>query len=367
MKKVITNTTIYSGKEILSGIAILIDEGKIQGFVYDTDLPEEYIVHDLKGNNIAPAFIDLQIYGGNGFLFSSNPSIEAISATNEYCVQGGATKFLLTIATNSKEIVSKGISVAKKYLNAEGKGLLGLHLEGPWINPIKKGAHLQEYIHRPTIEDVKKLVEDSEGVVKMITLAPEMVDESIIDYLQKNKIIVSAGHSNATYAEATKGFEKIKTATHLFNAMSQFQSRETGMVGAIYDHPSVCASLVADGIHVDFTAIRISKRILGERLFLITDAVAETKEGPYQHIYNQDRFVIPDGTLSGSSLTMMKAVKNCVEHCGVELHEALRMASLYPAKISGLEKEYGLIEKNYNASFVIFDQEMNFVDVIDYT
>ena len=137
------------------------------------------------------------------------------------------------------------------------------------------------------------------------------------------------------------------------------------MVGAIYDHPSVISSIVADGIHVDFAALRISKKILGDRLFLITDAVAETSSGPYQHIFKTDRYVIPDGTLSGSALTIMKAVKNCVQHMGVELEEALKMGSLYPAKVIGMENEVGLIEKNYEASFVVFDKELEVVEVIE--
>jgi N-acetylglucosamine-6-phosphate deacetylase len=367
MKKVFTNTTIYTGKEFLTGISILVDEGKILGFVYDTDLPEDYAIHDLKGNNIAPAFIDLQIYGGNGLLFSSDPSIEAINATHEYCLSGGASKFLITIATNSKEVISNGISTVKKYLNEGGNGLFGLHLEGPWINPEKRGAHLLQHIRQPTMEDVKKLIEEAEGVVKMITLAPEKVDEKIIDYLRENKIVISAGHSNASYKKATEAFEKIKTTTHLFNAMSPFQSREPGMVGAIYNHPSVCSSIVADGIHVDFAAIQVSKKILGERLFLITDAVAETLEGPYLHILKNDRFVIPDDTLSGSTLTMMKAVKNCLQYCNIDLQEAIRMASLYPAKILGIENEFGLIERNYNASFVVFDNEMNVIEAVGFS
>ena len=364
MKQVFTNTTIYTGKEILSGTAILVSDGNIEGFVYDNDIPSGYSVVDLKGNNVAPAFIDLQIYGGNGFLFSANPTIEAIEATNNYCRLGGASKFLLTVATNSRELFSKSISVARQYLKEGRAGMLGLHLEGPWIHPDKRGAHLKEYIRQPTMEEVEKIVEEAGGVVKMITLAPERVDESVIDYLQKNKIVVSAGHSNATYKEAMKGFEKIKVATHLFNAMSQFQSREPGMVGAIYEHPSACSSIVADGVHVDFAAIRISKKIMGERLFLITDAVAETTTGPYQHVFQNDRYVIPDGTLSGSSLTMMKAVKNCVQHLGIELEEALKMASLYPAKVLGIESETGLIERNHNASFVVFDKEFNVIDVL---
>ena len=137
------------------------------------------------------------------------------------------------------------------------------------------------------------------------------------------------------------------------------------MVGAIYDHTSVISSIVADGIHVDFAALRIIKKILGDRIFLITDAVAETSEGPYLHIFKNDRYVIPDGTLSGSALTIMKAVKNCVQHMGVDLEEALRMGSLYPARVLGMENEVGLIEKNYEASFVVFNEELEVAEVIE--
>ena len=364
MKQVLTNTTIYTGNKILTGSAILIDDGIITGFVYETDIPDDYEVRDLQGNNIASAFIDLQIYGGNGFLFSAKPSIAAIEATYQYCLGGGASKFLLTAATNSAAVFSEAITVAKQYLKEGGKGLPGLHLEGPWINPEKRGAHILEYIHKPTLDEAKKLVDEAEGVVKMITLAPEMVDEEIVEHLQANGIIISAGHTNATYHQATNGFEKIGIVTHLFNAMSQFQSREPGMVGAIYDHPSVGCSLVADGVHVDYAAIRISKKILGERLWLITDAVSETTVGPYQHVFKNDRYVLPNGTLSGSALTMMKAVKNCVDHVGIDLQEALRMASLYPARVLGIENKAGLIERRYEASFVVFDNDLNVIDVI---
>ncbi len=365
MKQVITNCIIYSGKEIFSGVSILLDEGRITSFVYDTDLPEDYNVIDLKGKNICPAFIDLQIYGANGFLYSASPTIEAINATRQYCLDGGATKFLLTIATNSKDIVSKGILIARQYLKEGGKGLLGLHLEGPWINPQKRGAHSNEHISAPAIEEVRKLITDAGGIVKMITLAPEMVDESIVDLLQENKILVSAGHSNASYQQAVKGFEKIKLATHLFNAMSQLQSREPGMVGAIFNDPVVKSSIVADGLHVDFATIQISKKILGERLYLITDAVAETTGDIYHHVFKNDRYTLPDGTLSGSALSMMKAVRNCVQHVGIDTEEALRMASLYPAKILGIDHEHGLIERNFKASFVVFDNELNMSEVID--
>jgi N-acetylglucosamine-6-phosphate deacetylase len=364
MKKAFTNTVVFTGNEKLTGSAIIVNDKKIEAIVLASEIPAGYGIHDLKGNNIAPAFIDLQIYGGNGYLFSANPSIEAIEATYQYCLQGGCAQFLLTMATNSKEIFSKGIQIAKQYLNAGGKGLLGLHLEGPWINPAKRGAHAAEFIHQPTLKEVKELVQEGEGVIKMITLAPEVTDESIIDYLQENKIIVSAGHSNATYKQAMQSFTEIKIATHLFNAMSPLQSREPGMVGAIYDHPSVYSSIVADGIHTDYAALRISKKILKERLFLITDAVSETSEGAYTHVFNKDRYTLPDGTLSGSALTMMQAVKNCVQYGNINLEEALRMASLYPAKIIGIENDCGQIKENCTASFVVFDNDLKVIELI---
>ena len=359
MKKVYTNGTIYTGREIFNGVAILTTDDKIEGFVYENDVPSGYEVIDVRGNNIAPAFIDLQIYGGNGHLFSAKPSIEAIEATRDYCLAGGCTQFLLTMATNHASVFSKGIEIVKDYWKSGGQNLAGLHIEGPWISDIKRGAHQREFIHPPTIEEVHSLIKESEGAIKMITLAPEVVQDEIVDLLQENGIVVSAGHSNATYNEAMHAFERINVATHLFNAMSAFQSREPGMVGAIYDHPSVMSSIVADGVHVDFTSLKISKRILGERLFLITDAVAETNEGPYRHVFKNDRYVLPNGTLSGSSLTMMNAVSNCIEHAGIPIDEALRMASMYPAKVLGVSSTKGLIERNYDASFVVFDNHYN--------
>lgn len=366
MKKAITNTILCTGKEMLSGKALLINNQRISAVVNADEIPGDYTLYDGKGHYLSPGFIDLQIYGAGGYLFSAHPSIEAIEATKKYCMQGGANHFLLTLATNSAEVVRRGISVARQYITEGGRGLLGLHLEGPWINPEKRGAHLLEYIHPPTLHEVKKQVEDARGIVKMITLAPERVSEEIIDYLHQQGIVVSAGHSNATYEEALKSFEKIKTVTHLFNAMSPMQSREPGMVGAVYNHPSVYASIVADGVHVHFAAVRVSKKLMGERLFLITDAVTETPEAPYRHVFKKDRYVMPEGTLSGSVLTMMQAVKNCVREAGIELQEALRMATLYPARVLGMEDRTGLIEKNYLASFTVFDKELNWVEAIDF-
>ena len=158
--------------------------------------------------------------------------------------------------------------------------------------------------------------------------------------------------------EAYSHFDKtINVATHLYNAMSPLHHREPGMVGAILQHPKVMASVVADGYHVDFAAISIAKKIMGERLFLITDAVTETPGGHYPHHLEGEKYMA-NGILSGSALTMATAVKNCVEKAGIELAEALRMAGVYPAKVMGLDQTLGKIAKGYRAGFVILDHNL---------
>ena len=154
-------------------------------------------------------------------MFSHELSPDALKSTYEYCLAGGCTHFMITMATNSIENFLKGIDAVQEYWDNGGRGLLGLHLEGPYINPVKKGAHIERYIKKPTLEEVQLLIGRKKGVVKMITIAPEICDAKIVDFLLDQEIIVSAGHTNATFKEATNGFNKgIPAATHLFNAMS---------------------------------------------------------------------------------------------------------------------------------------------------
>ena len=366
MEKAFYNGHIYTGNEVLTGKAILVKEGTIQSIVEEASIPATCSRYDLQGMNIAPSFIDLQLYGGNGLLFSHELTPASLQATYEYCKAGGAAHFMITMATNSLEKFKQGMQAVRLYRQQGGRGLLGLHLEGPYINPVKRGAHIESYIKRPTIPEVHDLLANGEGMVKMMTLAPECCAPEVVDLLLQQGVLVSAGHSNATYRQAMEAFNRgITAATHLFNAMSAFQSREPGMVGAIYDHPAVVSSVVCDGVHVDFAAVRISKQIMRERLFFITDAVTPTAAGEYQHVFKGDRYTLPDGTLSGSSLTMMQCVKNAVRHVGIALDEALRMATLYPARLLPGGPRLGLIERDYEASFVVFDNGLNVVDVLD--
>jgi N-acetylglucosamine-6-phosphate deacetylase len=272
---------------------------------------------------------------------------------------------MITMATMSIDKFLQGIEVARQYQAAGGKGLLGLHLEGPYINPVKKGAHAERFIKQPNLPELKKLLEAGEGIVRMMTLAPEKCDPACIEFLMQRGIVVSAGHRNASYEQAINGFyQGIPAATHLFNAMSPLQGREPGMVGAIYDHTDVMSSIVCDGIHVDYASVRISKKILGDRLFFITDAVSESSDGDYAHVYKGDRYTLPDGTLSGSALNMLQAVKNGVEKVGIPLPEAFRMASLYPSVLMGLDKRWGSIRPGARADFVLLDEQLNLLQVI---
>jgi N-acetylglucosamine-6-phosphate deacetylase len=356
---------IFTGHEIQTGKAVLVREGKVIGIVPASDIPADYRRRDLSAYLLAPAFIDLQIYGGNGKLFSAEMTTEALDAVYEYCLGGGCTQFLITLATNSVEKFVKGLEVARQYRAGGGKGLLGVHLEGPYINPAKKGAHVEKFIKKPTIEEISLLLQKGRDVFRMMTLAPEQCDPACIELLQQQGIVVSAGHSNATYGEAVDSFYRgIPAATHLFNAMSPLQGRAPGMVGAIYDHNDVQGSIVCDGVHVDFASVRISKKIMGDRLFFITDAVAEVHYGEYIHLDKGDRFTLPDGTLSGSALTMLRAVRNGVEKAGIPLPEALRMAALYPAKLMGLENKRGCIQPGAQADFIVLDENLNLQKVI---
>lgn len=350
-----TNATIYTGNTVETGKAVLTNNNTIVDIIQQDAIPSQYEQVNLNGLSVAPALIDLQIYGGNRKLFSEELSIAALEATHQYCLSGGCSHFMITMATNTIEKFLKGMEVAKAYQEQGGKGLLGVHLEGPYINPVKRGAHLESCIKTPTAQEINRLLEKGKGIFKMMTLAPEQCHTKLIDLLLQEGILVSAGHSNATYKQATQAFDKgIPLATHLYNAMSPFQHREPGMVGAIFDHPAVQSSIVCDGIHVNYTAVKIAKRLMKERLFFITDAVAEAMIGEYRHIYKNDHYDLPDGTLSGSALTMMQCVKNGVEQVGIPLDEALRMASTYPANFIK-DKKLGKIEKGYEASMIVFD------------
>jgi len=358
MQQILSVQELFTGEHWISECVIVIKNGKI------TQLKKEGYDHKNSIPLVVPALIDLQIYGADEKLLSEFPTADTIQKIYAYCLASGTAYFQPTLATQSWEVIYKCIDAVRDYKTNGGKGCIGLHIEGPWINPLKKGAHAKEHIHQPTLKEVQDLLDYGKAFISMITLAPEMVDASIIDLIENNGIVVSAGHSDATYEQATQAFNNnITVATHLFNAMSALQHRSPGMVGAIFNHNKVACSLVADGYHVDFNAIKIAKKIMGERLFCITDAVTTTSVGIYQHQIAGDKFESA-GVLSGSSLTQLKSVNNLINEVGIDLGEAVRMCSLYPAKVMKRAEITGKIAVNENADLLCLHADRRIIKLI---
>jgi len=355
MTTAIHNLQLISDGVITRGKAILINGDKIIDIIDDSAIPQDTRAIDLNGANVAPGLIDLQIYGSGGKLFAGTPEVAALEQMENDLLSQGTIGFFACIGTNSDAIVEQGIESAKIYREKAKGNFLGLHLEGPFLNPIKKGAHPENYIKKGTLELVKRWIESADGVIKMMTIAPELQDQEVIDCLNDHGVILSSGHSNATYQQG-KFFlnNPVKAVTHLFNAMPQMHHREPGYIPAIFEEKPY-TSIVADGIHVDFAMIRLAKRELGDKLFFITDAVTAADRGTYHHQFKGDRYTMPDGTLSGSCLTMLKAVQNGVEQVGITLAEAINMASLYPAQLASLQTK-GKIAAGYDADLVVFNE-----------
>ncbi|BDP30986.1 N-acetylglucosamine-6-phosphate deacetylase [Vibrio vulnificus] len=362
----LTNCKIYTGSDVLSEHALIIENDLIQSIVPAADLPSGIEVKDLAGANVSPGFIDLQLNGCGGVMLNDEITAETMQIMHKANLKSGCTSFLPTLITSSDEDMRAAISAAREYHAQYQNQSLGLHLEGPYLNVMKKGIHSVDYI-RPSDTSMVDFICENADVVAKVTLAPELNDPEHIAKLRNAGIVVSIGHTNATYAEARKGFEAgITFATHLFNAMTPMVGREPGVVGAIYDTPDVYAGIIADGFHVDYANIRIAHKIKGEKLVLVTDATAPAGANMDYFIfvgkkvyYRDGKCVDENGTLGGSALTMIEAVQNTVEHVGIALDEALRMATLYPAKAIGVDAQLGRIKKGYIANLTIFDRDFN--------
>ena len=220
MKTVYHNLQLISGGTIARGKAIIIDGDKITDIIDESTIPQDANRIDLQGANVAPGLIDLQIYGSGGKLFGGKPEVEALAQMESDLLSQGTVGFFATIATNSDEIFEKGIEAAKAYREQAKGNFLGLHLEGPFLNAARRGAHPEKYIKKATLELVERWINRADGVIKMMTIAPELQDDAVVNYLNDHGVILSSGHSNATYQQG-KSFlsNPVKAVTHLYNAM----------------------------------------------------------------------------------------------------------------------------------------------------
>jgi len=360
----LTNGRIFTGSNVLDNYSVLIKGDKINSVCPTTELPSNIHLIDLDGAYLSPGFIDLQLNGCGGVMFNDDISVDTLNTMHQTNLKSGCTSFLPTLITSSDADMRQAVQVQRQHNERHKNQSLGLHLEGPYLNVVKKGIHRPDFI-RETDDTMINFICSNHDLITKVTLAPEKTPPEHIARLKSAGIIVSIGHSNATYNDAKKGFEAgITFATHLFNAMTPMIGREPGVVGAIYDAPEVYAGIIVDGFHVDYSNIRITHKLKGEKLVLVTDATAPAGAKIDHFIfvgkkvyYRNGKCIDEHGTLGGSALTMIEAIKNTVEHVGIALDEAVRMATLYPAKAIGVDHILGRIRAGMVANLTIFDRD----------
>ncbi|MBB6214374.1 N-acetylglucosamine-6-phosphate deacetylase [Anaerosolibacter carboniphilus] len=369
-KKAIKNGRIILPNAILEGKILLYDE-KILGIVDGVDPKEEIEWLDAKGNYISPGFIDIHIHGAYGF-DAMDEQEEAIDNISMGICERGVTGYLPATMTMSKERIHTALDNIRSSMGKRGRGarVLGAHMEGPFIHPERKGAHDEAYILKPDYG----LIADYLDVIRVITLAPELDDgHKFIHQMQEHpQVVLSIGHSNATFEEAMEAIEMgIRSATHLFNAMTGFHHRNPGVVGAILKSDIFCEA-IADNVHIHPAIYSILGKVKGaEKIILITDAMraACLKNGIYdlggQTVNVDDHAVrLEDGTLAGSILTMNYAVKNFLENTDYDLPAIIHMASLNPAKLLGLENQKGSLDLGKDADIIIFNKDFEVLTTI---
>ncbi|XCW70460.1 N-acetylglucosamine-6-phosphate deacetylase [Kosakonia cowanii] len=354
--------------------ALVVADGLIERLCPQAELPADIEQRSLNGALLAPGFIDVQLNGCGGVQFNDTAeavSVETLEIMQRANEKSGCTSYLPTLITTSDDLMKQGVQVMRDYLAKYPNQALGLHLEGPWLNIIKKGTHNPDFVRKPDAALVDFLCQNADVITK-ITLAPEVAGCEVIRKLADAGIVVSAGHSNATLNEAKAGFRAgITFATHLYNAMPYITGREPGLAGAVLDDTDVYCGVIADGLHVDYVNIRNAKRLKGDKLCLVTDATAPAGAHIDQFIfagktiyYRNGLCVDENGTLSGSALTMIEGVRNLVEHVGIALDEALRMATLYPARAIGVDKKLGTLAAGKVANLTAFTRDYEIIKTI---
>ncbi len=361
----ITGATVFDGARMLEGRAVVVEDGRIarlQGVEKLSSRIERRAVEGL----LAPGFIDVQVNGGGGVLFNDERRVDGIRAIGAAHRRFGTTGFLPTFITDTREKMAEAVAAVDEALAAGVPGLLGIHLEGPFLSPERKGVHDPKFFRPIEAEDIRIMTSLKRGVT-LVTLAPEMVPSEAIEALASGGAIVAAGHTRADYALLMQAREHgLRGYTHLFNAMPPLMNREPGPVGAALDDPLAFAGVIADLHHVAAPVLKMAFRLKGaDRMLLVTDAMPtvgtdlQSFDLQGRTVYRRDgRLTTADGTLAGSDLDMATAVRNAVSHLGLDLADALRMASLVPATFLRLDGALGMIKRGYRANMVLLDPDM---------
>ena len=363
----ITNARIFDGTDFLDGKSVIVRDGNVDKIVDAAALPADLTVIDGNGQMLAPGLIDVQVNGGGGVLLNDQPTVDGVRAIMQAHRKYGTTAMLPTLITDHRGKMETAIAAVTDAIDAGVPGIVGIHLEGPYLNPERKGVHSADII-RPMEDDAIELLTRLSNGRILVTMAPEKAAKGTIKALAEKGVLVCAGHTAGNYAHIQSAIDEgLRGFTHLFNAMSPMTHREPGVAGAAMADDTTWCGLIADGYHVHPAVLKVAIRAKATgKIMLVTDAMptvgADDKRftlGGEEIIAADGRCALADGTLAGSDLDMISAVKNCVEMVGLNLGEALRMASLYPAEFLKLDDKMGRIAPGYQADMILFDDAFN--------
>lgn len=379
------NATVFTGDTFLPQSSVLVEDGKIQAIGPNLPVSGHTDIVNLQDDYLVPGLIDLQLYGGATEFLNETPTPETVRHIWRSHALNGTTTLLPTLHSTHFAEMQQAVAAVRVVRDEMPINVPGIHLEGPYFNPVKRGAHRAHHVRVPAEGELETLFSTDADVISILTLAPEILSPEQLTLLYKlaksSDTLLSLGHSNATYAQAMAALgdgsatDRCLLATHLYNAMRGFESREPGIVGAIFDHPTVISSIVTDGYHCAPAAIRLAHRILGpDRLFLISDAlfanpprtnfaletfIVHFEPGtgePGSPLHG--RYVNEQGTLAGTAITVLDCVRFCVQEVGLPLTDALRMATATPAAVVGLGDQIGSIAPGYVANLVRLNQNL---------
>ncbi len=366
MELALRGARIFTGDTFLDDHAVVIEGRHIVKLCPVGEIEPGTDARDLGGGLLAPGFIDVQVNGGGGALLNDRPTVDTVRQIAQSHRRFGTTGLLPTIITDAPEILDSAIAAVAE-ARANLPNVLGIHIEGPFLDMARKGAHDPKFIRAMTQADADHILAISCGSV-MLTVAPNTVPQSFISWLAAHGILVSLGHAEARFDEAKAALAAGACAfTHLFNAMSQMTGREPGMVGAALGDTASFIGIIADGFHVHDETLKISLRATApDRFMLVSDAMSSAAGGPSSFALqgrpvtlHDGRLQLDDGTLAGSNLTMDAALRNCISNLGVPLGDALRMTSLNPARFLRRAHELGRIVPGHLASLVHLDGQLN--------
>lgn len=364
-------TALVNGRVLLpdgfvDGRAIVLDAGRIAAVVEEADLQPGTERHDLGGGLLVPGFIDTQVNGGGGVLFNDAPTADTIRAIGRAHRSFGTTGFLPTLISDDLSVIRAGIEAVETAIDEGVPGVLGIHIEGPFLNEHRKGIHDADKIRELDEEGLAVLTSMRRGRT-MVTVAPECTTPEMIARLVDAGVVVSAGHSNGKYADVAAAIEAgLSGITHLFNAMSPLGAREPGVVGAGLENETIWCGIIVDGHHVSPTTLKLALRCKPpEKFMLVTDAMPSVGSATKEFVLQGKRISARDGvcvdsrgTLAGSDLDMAWAIRNAVRLLGIAPETAFLMASRAPAEFLGMEQDRGVIAIGRCADLALLDDNL---------